>query len=758
MTGFLRRATLVLPLAAVVAAAALAMGCSERDPLTEARSLQSNGRIADSLEPLRRLLVSDPDSAEVQYRYGLALARTGKPGMAIWSLRRAQEDPEWAVRAGLELARSALVAGNHGNAIEAASRVLEVEPENVDALSIRASSQLGSLVEPELAIADLERAIELDPENVLLRSSLVQALIMSDRIDEAVETFDEIDPLFEKASGSQRRALGPVCAMRVVFAYERGEAEEAETQLDRCLEEFPVDVVVLDTAIDFYDGRQEPERGNELLRSAIEERPTWLRFRTQLAHRLRLMDEPDEAEAVLRAGLDQDFPGMREAIWTQLAQHFIELDDPDRAVDAYAEAVALSPEVSEVGRLTHADMLVAADRTDEALEIARELESELYRNLVRARVELAEHRPERALELFDEVLPRWPDNAGARYFAARAAEEVGDFDRAIEEYRQSIRSDPAAGDAGIRLAKLLLSLGDTEAAWHIVFQHVRAQPGDREGRLLQMRIALMQDVDVVRTQLEALSTTVFWPDAMALYLTWIAERAGASNAVERFRSVSGFDLTQPANAAVLRSLVPLLIEAGDAATAKAAVADAIRAHPDRAAFHSIAGLVAELNPQDEGDARSAYRRALELDPEEPHALEAMAKIYRREGNNTAALAYFDRAALVDPERVEVHLDAARLFAKSGAAAAEIEARWRSVLRDFPWEPEPQLRLARICLDRSDIASATAFGESAARLGGGADAWELLSKVYRAAGEPVRAEEAQVRAGRHKSAGQGAGSG
>ena len=100
------------------------------------------------------------DSAEIQYRYGLALARTGKPGMAVWSLRRAQLDPEWAVRAGLELARSALMSKNWANSVESATRVLEAEPDNVDALSIRASAHLGSLAEPELALVDLDR----DPE------------------------------------------------------------------------------------------------------------------------------------------------------------------------------------------------------------------------------------------------------------------------------------------------------------------------------------------------------------------------------------------------------------------------------------------------------------------------------------------------------------------------------------------------------------------------------------------------------------------
>ena len=48
----------------------------------------------------------------------------------------------------------------------------------------------------------------------------------------------------------------------------------------------------------------------------------------------------------------------------------------------------------------------------------------------------------------------WPDNAVARYYAARAAERLGDFDRAIDDYRYAIRAGIDDTDARYRLARL----------------------------------------------------------------------------------------------------------------------------------------------------------------------------------------------------------------------------------------------------------------------------------------------------------------
>ena len=108
------------------------------------------------MEPLRALLAEDRDDGEVNYLYGRALALTGMVGLAEWSLQKAMQDPEWLVPAGLQLAYGELAAGNNVSAIETTTQILAVDPENVEALVMRANARTQSRLHHEEALVDVE--------------------------------------------------------------------------------------------------------------------------------------------------------------------------------------------------------------------------------------------------------------------------------------------------------------------------------------------------------------------------------------------------------------------------------------------------------------------------------------------------------------------------------------------------------------------------------------------------------------------------
>ena len=57
------------------------------------------------------------------------------------------------------------------------------------------------------------------------------------------------------------------------------------------------------------------------------------------------------------------------------------------------------------------------------------------RHLILGRVAQERRQHAKALVEFAEAAKVWPNNAFARYYTALSAEHVGDFDRALEEYR-----------------------------------------------------------------------------------------------------------------------------------------------------------------------------------------------------------------------------------------------------------------------------------------------------------------------------------
>ena len=93
--------------------AAVSVGCPNQpeDPLAEIHELHRRGRFAESAERLRVLADENPGRPEINFLLGVALLRTGDASMALWPLRRAAESPEYAVEAGILLARGRSSSG-----------------------------------------------------------------------------------------------------------------------------------------------------------------------------------------------------------------------------------------------------------------------------------------------------------------------------------------------------------------------------------------------------------------------------------------------------------------------------------------------------------------------------------------------------------------------------------------------------------------------------------------------------------------------
>src|SRR5690349_2676017 len=96
-------------LAAALLAPLAPFGCGPGKSLDAIRAQQERGQYDETIEPLRALLREKPDDPEVNYLYARALIATQRPSLATWALRKAMEDPNWTVKAALQLANAALM-------------------------------------------------------------------------------------------------------------------------------------------------------------------------------------------------------------------------------------------------------------------------------------------------------------------------------------------------------------------------------------------------------------------------------------------------------------------------------------------------------------------------------------------------------------------------------------------------------------------------------------------------------------------------
>ncbi len=722
-------------------------GCNPADPLEAIRAQHDAGDFHGSIEPLRELLAEDPDNSEANYRYGLALAATDRANLAIWSYRKAMDDPEWVVPAGISLAFAALSAHDFNEVIEVATRVLEVEPENQSALVMRANAYAHWKTDPELALADAERVLELNPNAVEAYEPKILALLSLERLEDATAALAEAGDQIRQNEDSDARTavLAWHCSTTAAFELEGGKLEKARETWSACIEQHPTDPNVVSNSMEFYDAHGEPDRALEVLKAAVAAAPAQRQFRFTLALRLAKSGDTAEAEAVLMEPTHAETPRVAAAAWIDVGELRRSLGDFGGAAEAMEQAIELVRDGTTEAPLLfgYADSLVLAGRFDRALEIAALLSVPAQRHLIRGRVAQEQRDPGRALREFGEAHRLWPDNPWARYYSALAAEELGDFKQALEQYRYAIRIEPNATDARMRGANLLLALGQPQAAMQMLTTALSEAPLDAEGEVMRLQLAAILKQPMLVADLLTRIEIGAAAQALAAAADSVARLSNAGSALKMLASVPDLDFKDPSHAAALRARVRLshqVESAGKGAEIEALVAR----HAESSAFQEILGLELELAGAPADAARAAYARALELEPDNAKALAGLGRLALATDID-AALVLFERAVASDPSDPDLQLQAARALvaAKKTDLAAE---RLDELLHDHPFEAEATEDRARLDVERGIATERTLErAQRAVALGGGADAHDLLSEVHTLRSEPEPAARAKERA-------------
>lgn len=692
--------------------------------MDDVRALHAAGRFEESLDPLVEMIDAGTEDPEVFYRYGVALAATRRPSQALWPLRRAMESEDWRLPAALSLAAGGLETGNFEEAIKAASIAIELEPDHLRALRVRAMARIQSRKDSdyELAIEDAEHVLDLDPGNPDALIARATALLALERTEEAEEALAEV---IEAASGStfDERDRARFCAARAVFAKEKEKLEEAEAIHRECLENHPTSPTVVRSAMDYFLAQGKPEEATAVVLAAHRADPTHREFRVGYAVRQQAEGDIEGAEQTLREATQLEEPLLAAEAWRDLGGFLADQRRFDDAVAAYEEAVAIVPNPSTELLFSFADTLLLAEQFDRALEVASRVGSVSHRALIEGRVHLAQHRPDKALERFSEGLRLWPDNAIGRYYAAVAAEQSGAFDRAIEEYRYSLRVDPSATDGRFRLARILAAQGDEEMALSALHHSVGRAPATLDMALLELELTARRQPVAGKLPPRLLSLVNHpssWGRAVAAIAAGAWDRAGPTAAVRVIESGSRLDLADPMNQEALRLLIHALISAGRADEALTRLEKLAREEnekaQDNALLHALLGRV-HARTGEEGEARQAYEAALSLDSEQPEALAGLAALTADEDPQAALEIYSrgleNRNALGEPARGALARARAALLARldrTDEAVAQLEAR----LLAEPLDVETAAQLAQILKRRGDEAARTRAEDLAER--------------------------------------------
>jgi choline-sulfatase len=157
----------------------------------EAQRFEFEGNFRAAEELSERLLALSPDIPSSYVNLALAQARLQKFEAAVETLKTGVERIPGSEILLSRLGHTYLVTNRTADALETMQKVLEIDPDNVDALTACAVI-LGNWGQRDSARAYLERALAVEPENKYLRVNLAGNLAMSGRTPEAIALFEEL--------------------------------------------------------------------------------------------------------------------------------------------------------------------------------------------------------------------------------------------------------------------------------------------------------------------------------------------------------------------------------------------------------------------------------------------------------------------------------------------------------------------------------------------------------------------------------------
>jgi tetratricopeptide (TPR) repeat protein len=736
-----RRRALVAALAIGLAVLALACGSSDADVLDQVKALHAEGKAAEAVPLLQGILDHDPEHPEANYLLGISLLGDQKAAQALWPLRKAAgSDDPIATQSSLVLANVLLATQEYEEVLRVCERLLEREPDQSTAILMRAQAHAG-LGDPEKAVADARLVIELEPSAYPARHVLTTALVDLEQYDEAETNLMELHDLARAdVPAEASRTCVAIAGFRQEF---RSDVDGALQQMDTCLEDYPGDPVVTEWAAWLYDLAGKTEAADALMVQATDLAPHRIELWRQLAGRLLSQGKPDEAiEVMTRAAELLDVP----AAWNALAELLRSTGNEEESVAALERGLDSAGTDESLG-FQRAELLLAGERYDEALALAEGFSQPAYQHFIRARVYQAREQYPEALAEWQAGIALWPNNSGARYNAGFVAQQLGDLDEALSQYREASRSDKAQTDAALRMAEIYLATGQYATANELAIRHATNRPMDQRLYLVGAEAALRAG---------------YPEDARAIYLDHVAERGGMKQeallgvalvdretkgpaAAAATLDGAGLDWSDPANNVPLRALVDDFVASDQASAALARIQAAIQGQGEIAELMDMRGRV-YLSMDRLDEAQRDFDASLVADPTWGPAIAGQATLLGRGGEFAKAIVRYDEAAAAEHPDPQAPYKAAQLVLASGDKTAA-EARLRDVLRADPSNASAANDLAWILAEEGrDLDRAFELARRAARIDPAPYTWDTLGYVQMARNVPkaaVRAYQAAL---------------
>ena len=303
--------------------------------------------------------------------------------------------------------------------------------------------------------------------------------------------------------------------------------------------------------------------------------------------------------------------------------------------------------------------------------------------------------------------------------------------------------------ASVQIAEEWLHWGELDAAGELFREILRTMPHHPWASLGLARVVRLQggEIDAARPLLSALSDTHLGADQPFVRLfaaEW--EAWGEFGSAERIYTQAA----QSGHGWAQRALLALRVRQGDSAGALCAAEQLLSAAPDdRSLQLNVAELLEQLGRVVE--AQQMLQRILALDPGHKEAINCLFLLLKQQGDKRKLLDFLEGAH--DKVPANLHLRAQYLFLRrERGSLIQAQRGFAELAREFPMQPTPTLQAGSIAaalglrpmacewlrraveLD-TKAQPALFLTTELIRMGRVDEAWQVLTKIEGAEGEP-----------------------
>jgi len=680
--------------------------------VSKGNSLYDAGKYADASLNYRKAIQKDPKFGEAYYRLGLAAIKQNQAREAYDSLFRAVQLLPNRVEVTEKFADVCLSFylqdPSHPQALykqiqQLSEDLIAKNPNSYEGLMIK-----GYLAQtdrqPKEAIALFRRALQINPSDPGVTTSLVQNLMQDGQSQEAEKVANDL--IFRQKTSYS---------------------------------------TIYELMYGVYFGQNRLVDAENIMKAKANNNPKDAGYRLALAEHYARVRKPQEMQATLQSLLDdpKDFPQAR--LW--VGNFYMKLQNYDEAVRNYQAGASGNPNAKERVGYQEKAMLarLAQAKSGEALHIADEIlkQDPQNENALRLRADdwLNTGNPgkvEAALHTFEALSSKHPDDPVLRYHLGRSYKVKGDLDLARPLFQQVIQRRGDFIRARYELVEIDLLQRHPAEALKQANNILALKPGDERGALLQaeclMALGDPTDLATARAKLTGLNKNSPQETAPLVQLGLLAlkqnafkeatdifqklrakgEQQGFLGLATTYSSQRQYDQAigvmqeglrkWPDSTQILAQLATTEALAGHYDFAISYLQRLVDADPKSAQFRLRMGEIYDLK----GDLKKAteyYQKTYELAPNDPTLALTLADAFGRGGRTPEAKRLYQGVLKARPDNTTALNNLAFLLADTGGDLDEALKLARQAVDKTPKEPNFSDTIGYIYLKQGQRESA-----------------------------------------------------